>query len=142
MMMYTKIAKIVRATLIILTAFLALTTILGGIALIINLIAMPVELLQGSPFSDYTIPGLALSIIVGGTALFATILLIKKSKYDLLFSTTAGVVIMFFEFVEVMIIGSPAGIARTLQIFYFSLGTLIVVVSMAAWFVELQDSSL
>jgi len=135
--MYIKIGKIFRVILIILTAFLFLTTFLGGIGLMVNLIEMPVELLEGSPFGDYIIPGLALSVIVGGCALVAAILLIRKNRFYILASTTAGIVIMFFEFVEVMIIGSPAGIARTLQIFYFALGTLIVVASMGAWFLEL-----
>jgi hypothetical protein len=135
--MYIKIGKIFRVILIILTAFLFLTTFLGGIGLMVNLIEMPVELLEGSPFGDYIIPGLALSVIVGGSALVAAILLIRKNRFYILASTTAGIVIMFFEFVEVMIIGSPAGIARTLQIFYFALGTLIVVASMGAWFLEL-----
>jgi len=65
-------------------------------------------------FKDSSVPGLALFFIVGGSALFATILLYRKSKFAVLFSATAGIIIMFFEFVEVMIIGSPAGIARTL----------------------------
>jgi hypothetical protein len=135
------IRRIIHVILVVLTLFLAISTILGGIALIINLIEMPVELLQGSPFSDYSIPGLALSIIVGGTASFATILLIKRSKYELLFSTTAGVVIIFFEFVEVLVIGSPDGIAQFLQIFYFGLGTLIVIASMGAWFIDLSENN-
>jgi hypothetical protein len=70
-----QLIKITRIILIFLTGFLALTTFLGGIALIANWIAMPVELLEGSIFSSYLIPGLSLSIIVGGSALFATILL-------------------------------------------------------------------
>ena len=45
---------------------------------------------------------------------------------------------MFFEFVEVMIIGSPAGIVRTLQIFYFGLGTAITIASMGTWFLDLR----
>ena len=71
--------------------------------------------------------------------MFATILLVRKSKFALLASTTAGIVIMFFEFVEMLVIGSPAGVPRTLQIFYFVLGTLIVVASIGAWFLELLD---
>jgi hypothetical protein len=136
-----QIKKISRIILIVLTAFLALTTFLGGIGLITNWIAMSVELLHGSPFSSYLIPGLALSIIVGGSALLATILLIRKSKFGLLFATTAGIVIMFFEFVEVLVIGSPLGIALTLQIFYFGLGTLITIAALGTWFIELLNEN-
>ena len=48
----------------------------------------------------------------------------------------AGMIIMFFEFVEAQVIGSPAGIAQTLQIFYFGLGTLIVAATMLKMFLE------
>ena len=41
------------------------------------------------------------------------------------------------SFVEALEIGSPAGVTRTLQIFYFGLGTLIVVAAMGMWFLEL-----
>jgi len=136
-----QVKKITRIILMILTGFLALSTFLGGIALIANWIAMPVELLQGSIFSSYLIPGLSLSIIVGGSATLATILLIRKSKFALLFATTAGIIIMFFEFVEVLVIGSPAGVARTLQIIYFGLGTLITIAALGSWFLDLLSES-
>jgi len=129
--------KILYIILAILTIFLSLTGILGGIGLLANFNAPPVEQLQGSVFKDFTIPGLALFGFVGGSALLAACLLVRKSKFAVLFSATAGVIIMFFEFVEVLVIGSPAGVARTLQIVYFGLGTLIMVASMGIWFLDL-----
>ena len=80
--------------------------------------------------------------MVGGSALFATILLFRKSKYANLFSATAGIIIMFFEFIEVLVIGSPAGIARTLQIFYFGLGTVIAVIAIGLWFFDIQKGNI
>jgi hypothetical protein len=130
--------NVLYSALIVLVIFQSISTILGGIALLANIIAMPVELLQGSPFKDYTMPGLALSLLAGGSSLFASVLLFRKSKFAILFSTTAGVVMMFFEFIEVLVIGSPAGIARTLQIVYFGTGTAIVVASMGTWFLDLR----
>jgi hypothetical protein len=125
--------------LIILTIFLSLTAVLGGIALVANFYPPPVEYLQGSMFKDFTIPGLSLSLIVGGSSLFAAILLFRKSKFDIMFAVTAGI-IMFFEFVEVLIIGSPAGPARFMQILYFGLGTAIVVAAMGTWFLDLRSN--
>jgi hypothetical protein len=125
-------------TLIVLTIFLALTALAGCVQLVEGTYAPPVEMLHGSIFKDYTIPGVALGLIVGGCAIFAAVLLIRKSKFSILFATTAGIIIMLFEFVEVMVIGSPAGIARTLQIFYFGTGTIIVIASMSTWFLDLQ----
>jgi hypothetical protein len=130
--------KTLNIILIVLTIFLALTAVAGGIALIANLNTPPVAMLEGSLFRDYTIPGLALAVIVGGSALCAAILLLRKSKFGPLAAAAAGVIIMFFEFVEALIIGSPVGVARNLQIFYFGLGTLIVVVAMGLWFLDLR----
>jgi hypothetical protein len=126
-----------RIVLIVLTAFLALTAIGGGIALLFNLNAPPVEQLQGSIFKNFTIPGLALFLAVGGSSLFATILLIRNSPFAILAATAAGFIILFFEFVEILVIGSPPGVARTLQIFYYGLGTIIVVLSLFAWYLQL-----
>jgi hypothetical protein len=132
--------KVLYVMLVTLTIFLALSGFMGGIGLLTDLNAPPVEQLQGAIFNDWTIPGLSLFLLVGGGALFATILLLRKSKFAVLFSTTAGVVIMFFEFVEVLIIGSPAGIARALQIVYFGTGTAITVASMGTWFLDLRSN--
>lgn len=76
-------------------------------------------------------------MLVGGGALLAAILLLRKDRFGTTCAAASGLAIMFFEFVEVLVIGAPPGIARTLQIFYFGLGTLIVAVSLAIWLMEL-----
>jgi len=132
--------NVLHIILIVLTIFLSLSAVLGGAALVANFYTPPVEMLAGSMFKDFTIPGLSLALIVGGSALFAAILLFRKNKFDILFSATAGIIIMFFEFVEMLVIGSPAGPARFMQIMYFGLGTAIVVASMGTWFLDLQSN--
>lgn len=126
--------------LIVLSVFLSLTAIPGGIALMANFYTPPVEMLAGSMFKDFTIPGLSLALIVGGSALFAAIQLLRKSKFEIIFSAATGVIIMFFEFVEMLAIGSPAGPARFMQILYFGLGTAIVIASVGTWFLDLQSN--
>ena len=133
-----QLKNVLRVILIILVVFLALSTTIGGIALLVGWISMPLDLLQGSIFSSYVVPSLALAFIAGGSAVFAVVLLVRKSKYDLLFAATSGIVIMFFEFVEVLVIGSP-GLARTLQIIYFGLGTLITIIALGIWFIDLLN---
>ncbi len=133
------IVKTINITLIVLTFFLSGTAILGGIALMANFYTPPVDFLQGSIFRDFTIPGLTLSLVVGGSAIFAAILLVRKNPYATLFATTAGIIIIFFEFVEVMVIGSPAGPAHFMQIFYFGLGIVIVIASMGKLFLTIKD---
>ncbi len=120
-----------------LTGLMALSAIGGGIALLFNLYAPPVAMLSRSIFSDYTVPGLSLLLLVGGSAVFAMVLLIRNSRYALLFSTTSGIVMLFFEFVEVVVIGSPVGPALVMQLFYAGLGTLITVFALGVWFLDI-----
>ncbi len=133
------IQKILRMLLIVLNIFLALTAFGGGIQLLTGFYVPPVEMLEGSPFKDYTIPGLALGLIVGGGALIAAILLIRKNKFAPLTSAFAGLIIMVFEFVEVLAIGFPEGAAGFMQLLYFGLGMVIVVASLSQWFISLRS---
>ena len=133
--------KPLRFSLIILDAFLALTAIGGGISLLAGIYSPPVSDLAGSPFSDYTLPGLALFVLVGGSALIAAILTIRRHPYAPLASAAAGIMILIFEIVEVIAIGSPPGVARNLQVFYFSLGALILVLAVAQWRVERKTAA-
>jgi hypothetical protein len=125
--------RVLRILLVVVDVFLALTAAAGGIGLLADLNAPSPELLEGSPFGDYTIPGLALLAIVGGCALAAAILMLRRRPAGAPASGLAGVVIIGFEVVEVLVIGSPPGIARTLQIFYFTLGLVILLLAAALW---------
>ena len=133
--------SVLRVILIILMIVLAFTTLAGGIGLLTGMVAPLLEQLQGSIFKDYTIPGLSLFVIVGGSASLATILLLRRSKYALLAALTAAIIIMFFEFVEVLTIGSPLGLARNLQVFYYGLGTVIAIIACGIWFIELYSNT-
>ena len=57
--------NIIHIPLIVLDAFLAFTAVVGGIGLLTGAISPPLASLQGSPFSTYTIPALALLVLVG-----------------------------------------------------------------------------
>ena len=127
--------KILRVILIILVAFLSLTAVAGGIGLLTGLNAPPVEMLAGSPFHSYVVPGLSLLVIVGGGALVATVLLARRHPWSVLAAAAMGPVIIFFEIVEILAIGSDPGVARTLQVFYLSLGTLILLLAGGMWMV-------
>ncbi len=131
--------KILYLVLAILTGLLALSGLAGGLGLLFGFSAPPIEALGNSIFKDYTVPGLALFVLVGGSALLAFVLLTRQSKDALLFATTAGIVIMFFVFVEILIIGSPPGVSQTLQIFYFGLGTVITIFAMGVWYLDLRE---
>ena len=104
----------------------------GGIALIAGINTPPPELLRGFFFGSYLIPGLSLILIVGGCALAAAILLLRRHTMGVLVALASGVIIIGFEIVEVVVIGSDPGVARSLQVFYSTLGMVIAVAAAAA----------
>ena len=130
------IKRIAHVLLIVLDAFLALTAVAGGIGLLTGVLDPGVKLLEGSPFSSYTLPGLALLVLVGGSVLVATLLLVRLPPLGVPASGIAGVMIMGFELVEVLVIGSDPGLARNLQVFYFTLGLAIAVLAAVRWLDE------
>ena len=127
--------RALRWLLIILNGFLALTAFAGGIGLLADLNAPPLETLEGSIFRSFLIPGLALFLVVGGSALTAAVLHIRRHALAGYSGMAAGLIIIAFEIVEVMVIGSDQGVARMLQIFYASLGLAILLFSSAKVFI-------
>jgi hypothetical protein len=121
--------RLLRTTLLFLEGFLSLTAVAGGIGLLTGMLSPPVEDLAGSIFTSYKIPGAALAAIVGGSALAGTFLLALDHRYAPMVTAASGLAIIGFESVEVLVIGSPAGLARNMQAFYFGLGFLILAVS-------------
>lgn len=133
--------KLLYLLLITLNIILAFTAIPGGFCLLTGIAAPPKNELSNTLFSDYTIPGLSLIIIVGGSALFAVIMLIRKQKYALFYSAMAGVIIMIFEFVEVITIGTPTGAGLTMQIIYFGIGVILVKWSLYVLYLDIKNKT-
>ncbi len=135
--------KALRITIFVLVIFGALTTLAGGIGLLTGTIAPPIEWLQGSPFIDYTIPGLALAIIVGGSMSLAAVTILTGREIGVLASGFAGLVMMIFEIVEAVVIdrygGNWLSIALSMQVFYFALGLAIFVLSAMLWMTEFRS---
>jgi hypothetical protein len=65
--------KGIRIALAVIEPCIGLGAIGGGIALLRGAMGqwLPVAFLQGTPFSDYIIPGLLLTVVVGGGMLLA-----------------------------------------------------------------------
>jgi hypothetical protein len=96
--------KLVRIAIGVPTAFNALSAIWGGTVLLLGTYKdgvlleaggqgrFPLEWLQNTPFSDYTIPALILSIGVGGSSLIAAVLVLTGREEGVLASAVAGLV--------------------------------------------------
>ena len=133
--------RFVHILLIILAGALGLSAVPGGITLLVGFYAPPVEQLKGSVFADFTIPGLALLLLVGGSAVLATALLVRRSRFGALSAALAGAIVMSFEFVEVLAIGSPPGPARVMQLLYFGIGLALVGTALIAMLIDVLQPS-
>ena len=112
-----------RIGLAILDGFLGVTAAIGGLCLLLRVpfVTPPTDLLAGSPFGSYTIPGLALLVLVGGAGLLATALVLRRSPWGVVASGLAGLMILVFEAVELLVIGFTPLLAL-----YMLLGFLIL----------------
>ena len=83
-----------KTVLFVLVSFLAVTALLSGIMLISNpdgkIMNLSVSLLEGTPFKDFTIPGVLLAVLVGGTNLLAVF-------FNRCFSLVAGLLSCYWN---------------------------------------------
>lgn len=117
--------RIVRYSLLVLEAMVAVTSIAGGAALIVGslfpelatILSPPTAYLDGSPFSGYLVPGLLLAVIVGGTQVVAFLLELTRNDSHLPAAAVAAVALLIWVFVQMVFI--PFSF---LQAIYFAVG--------------------
>ncbi len=124
-----------RLTLAALVMFLAITAIAGALFVVPT---MPRDYLLRGPFTDYTIPALALGVLVGGSALIAAALISLKPAAGALIAILSGVAIIIFELVEIAVVGltaldQPSQPFAWLQEFYIALGGVIIALGVMLW---------
>ena len=85
--------KKTRIVISIIAGFIALTAIGGGIAILTGVDEFPLEWLEGTPFPNYTIPALLLSVVVGGSALVTAVAIFRGGKTGVL----TGSALLTFE---------------------------------------------
>jgi hypothetical protein len=98
--------KAIRIALVVMEAIIGLGAIGGGIAILTGAFDQWFSLawLQGTPFSDYTIPGLILLIVIGGGMLLAAATVFIQREWAILLSAAMGLVMIGFEIFEVLIV--------------------------------------
>ncbi len=98
--------KAVRIALAVIEVIIGLGAIGGGIAILTGAFDQwfPLTWLQGTPFSDYTVPGLILLIVIGGGMLLAAATIFTQQEWAVLLSAAMGLVMIGFEIFEVAII--------------------------------------
>ena len=119
--------------LFILTAFIAVTATFSGLLMINDpegrLLNIPVKILSATPFKNFFIPGLILTLLVGGTNLIAVIGFLQHTKYQLNWSIAGGIVLCGWMLVQLMLLG----FTHWLQAVYLAIGILTI---LAGWQVK------
>ena len=132
----------IRIALAVIEACIGLGAIGGGIALLIGAMGqwLPVAFLQGTPFSDYIIPGLILTVVVGGGMLLAAATQFIQREWAVLLSAAMGLIMIGWEIVEVAIIDryEQAVVPSTVvqQVLFSVLGLVIIGLSAYVWMAE------
>jgi hypothetical protein len=101
---------------------------------------LPVAFLQGTPFSDYSIPGLVLTVVVGGGMLLAAATQFIAHEWTVLLSSAMGLIMIGWEIVEGAIIDryAQAVVPSTVvqQVLFSVLGLVIIGLSAYMWMTE------
>jgi hypothetical protein len=98
--------KAIRILLLVIEAIIGLGAIGGGIGILTGAFDqwLPLAWLQGTPFTDFTIPGLTLLIVIGGGMLLAAATIFIQSEWTVILSAVMGLAMIGFEIVEVLTI--------------------------------------
>lgn len=87
-----------------------------GILLIVNGLGMPLTVLAATPFDSFLVPGLLLSIVVGGSLLGAAWLVWTRHPRAWLASLVAGVILLGWIVVETVMIAGGRGLQALILI--------------------------
>jgi hypothetical protein len=140
--------KMARIALFVIELFVGIWALIGGVGLVTGVIPflrMPVAYLQGTPFTDYTVPGLLLLLAVGGSSLLAAATIFFGREVGVLTSALAGLILVGFEVVEAPIIdryGPALPTAVPQQILMAVLGIVCSVLAASLWVREYRGHSL
>lgn len=140
--------KGIRIALAIIEAVVGLGAIGGGIAILTGAFDQWFSLawLAGTPFSDYTIPGLVLLLVVGGGMLLGAATQLIQREWAVLLSAALGLMLLGWEVVEVAIIDRyaqavvPSAVVQ--QALFAVLGLVIFGLAAFLWMREYRGHSL
>lgn len=126
--------KRVRVMIVAVAAFIAISAIAGGAAMLAGAVQFPLEWLRSTPFSDYTIPALTLAIVAGGSALLATVMVFTSRTAGVFAAMAAGLIMAGYEVVEVITIMQ----VNWLQGVYFGAGLVVFGLAAFLWVIEVR----
>ena len=115
--------KGIRIAVVLVDLFAAASAIVGAVGLIVGFMNIPLDVLQGTPFVDFTVPALLLGFVVGGSALAATaIAVFGPRQIETLASAGAGCIMVGWMSIEIAMIGLDIWVQGA----YFVVGLLMI----------------
>jgi hypothetical protein len=115
-----------KTLLMVLLMLVAFSSTVAGLAMIANqhgdALNIPMGLFEGTPFRSFLLPGILLSVIVGGFSLFAIFLITQKSARQFNWSIVAGAVVILWVIAEMVLLQ----FANWLHAVYLVVGLLII----------------
>lgn len=101
--------KLIVRSLGVLELLIGVGAVLGGAALTVTpsgaLLRMPLEILHGSPFHTFLIPGLLLCFAVGGSNVVAGWLALRESRATAISAVIAGGVLVGWMTTQIVLLG-------------------------------------
>jgi hypothetical protein len=99
-----------KTLLFLLLAFVAVTSILSGLFMISkpdgSILYLPLTLLHGTPFKNFLVPGILLTVVVGGVSLVAVFLSIDRHPARYNWSMASGIVTCVWILLQMLMISS------------------------------------
>ena len=122
-------ARNIRIALLIIDAFVAVTAVVGGLALVTGLEGdrFPLTLLESTPFSSYVLPGLILMVVVGGSASIAVAALLRGLDRGAPASIVAGAILIGWIIGEALLLHQRSWF----EAFYVALGVTMAALGLA-----------
>jgi hypothetical protein len=118
-----------KSLLFVLLCILAFTAMVSGILMVSSpdgrILQLTPDLLKGSPFKTFLIPGILLAVVVGGTNLAAVFFNLLRHRLRYNWAIAGGVIICGWIVVQVILIET----IHWLHFVYLGLGILIILLA-------------
>jgi hypothetical protein len=118
-----------KTILFILISFIALTATISGLLMISNpggeIMNLSLSLLNQTPFKNFLLPGIFLSVLVGGVNLAAVFYNIQRHKYRYNWAMAGGFMICGWIVVQMILIQT----LHWLHFLYLGAGILIILLA-------------
>jgi hypothetical protein len=126
-----EIHRYIRIGIGLATALIAVTAIAGGISMFkgSDEYGFPLAWLDGTIFTSYLIPSIALTVFVGGSCLAASITNFSHRRITFPISIVAGIMLCSFVLTEAIVLKNIPERPIVLEVFYFVWGLAILMTS-------------